>query len=69
MLSQRIRKELLLQLSGIIFLIGFYWILRSKSGFTEIHAYTIAVTVLLTHLLVSFVAFLEKNKAQVLAIQ
>lgn len=63
MLSQRIRKELLLQLSGIIFLIGFYWILPGqKSGFTEIHAYTIAVTVLLTHLLVSFVAFLEKNK-------
>lgn len=63
MLSQRIRKELLLQLSGIIFLIGFYWILPGqKSGFTEIHAYTIAVTVLLTHLLVSFVPFLEKNK-------
>lgn len=62
-LSQRIRKELLLQLSGIIFLIGFYWVLPGqKSGFTEIHAYTIVVTVLLTHLLVSFVPFLEKNK-------
>ncbi|WP_228413506.1 DUF4153 domain-containing protein [Chryseobacterium sp. CH21] len=63
MLSQRIGKELLLQLSGIIFLTGFYFILPDKkNGFTEVYAYIIAVTALLSHLLVSFVPFLEKNR-------
>ncbi|AYZ11773.1 DUF4153 domain-containing protein [Chryseobacterium arthrosphaerae] len=63
MLSQRIGKELLLQVSAIAFLIGFYYILPDKQkNFTDIHFYIIAVTVLLTHLLVSFIPFLEKNK-------
>ncbi|CAI8779882.1 DUF4153 domain-containing protein [Chryseobacterium sp. IT-36CA2] len=63
MLSQRIGRELLLQVSGIIFLIGFYFILPDKkNGFTEVYAYIIAVTVLLSHLLVSFVPFLEKDR-------
>ncbi|MGN7864222.1 DUF4153 domain-containing protein [Chryseobacterium sp. 22458] len=63
MLSQRIGKELLLQISGIAFLIGFYFILPDKQrNFTDVHFYIIAVTALLTHLLVSFIPFLEKNK-------
>lgn len=63
MLSQRIGKEFLLQLCGIAFLIGFYFILPNKrNDFTEVYGYTIAVTALLTHLLVSFVPFLKKNK-------
>ncbi|PXW17757.1 uncharacterized protein DUF4153 [Chryseobacterium sp. CBTAP 102] len=63
MLSQRIGKELLLQVSGIIFLIVFYCILPDKkNNFTEVYAYTIAVTALLSHLLVSFVPFLEKDR-------
>lgn len=63
MLSQRIRKELLLQASGIVFLIGFYYILPDKkNSFTEVYAYIIAVTALLSHLLVSFVPFLEKDR-------
>lgn len=63
MLSQRIGKSLLLQLLGIIFLIGFYFILPEKQkDFTEVYGFIIAVTALLSHLLVSFVAFLEKNK-------
>ncbi|ALR30222.1 ABC transporter permease [Chryseobacterium sp. IHB B 17019] len=63
MLSQRIGKTLLLQLLGIIFLIGFYFILPEKQkDFTEVYGFIIAVTALLSHLLVSFVAFLEKNK-------
>ncbi len=36
--------------------------LIKKSGFTEIYIYTIAVTALLSHLLVSFVPFLEKDR-------
>ncbi|MBE4949111.1 DUF4153 domain-containing protein [Chryseobacterium culicis] len=63
MLSQRIGKELLLYISGIVFLSGFYLILPDKkSGFTEIYIYTIAVTALLSHLLVSFAPFLEKDR-------
>jgi len=63
MLSQRIGKTLLLQLCGIIFLIGFYLILPEKQkDFTEVYGFIIAVTALLGHLLVSFVAFLEKNR-------
>ncbi len=63
MLSQRIGKELLLRLLGVAFLIGFYFILPDqKKDFTKVYAYTIAVTALLIHLLVSFIPFLEKNK-------
>ncbi|MDH5033625.1 DUF4153 domain-containing protein [Chryseobacterium cucumeris] len=63
MLSQRIGKELLLQVCGIVFLIGFYYILPDKkNSFTEVYAYIIAVTALLSHLLVSFVPFLEKDR-------
>ncbi|MCD9616139.1 DUF4153 domain-containing protein [Chryseobacterium gleum] len=63
MLSQRIGKELLLQILGIIFLIGFYFILPDKKYyFTEVYAYIIAVTALLSHLLVSFIPFLEKDR-------
>ncbi|WP_433629307.1 DUF4153 domain-containing protein [Chryseobacterium cucumeris] len=63
MLSQRIGKELLLQVSGIVFLIGFYYILPDKkNSFTEVYVYIIAVTALLSHLLVSFVPFLEKDR-------
>ncbi|QPQ51150.1 DUF4153 domain-containing protein [Chryseobacterium indologenes] len=63
MLSQRIGKELLLQLAGIAFLIGFYNILpNKKSYFTDDYSYLIVVTGILMHLLVSFIPFLEKNK-------
>lgn len=63
MLSQRIGKELLLHASGVIFLIGFYCILPDrKESFTEVHAYLIAVTALLSHLLVSCIPFLERDR-------
>lgn len=62
MLSQRIGKELLLQLFGIIFLVGFYFVLPGKEkDFTEVYGYIIAITVLLTHLFVSFIPFLGQN--------
>jgi len=63
MLSQRIGKEIILNVLGILFLIGFYFILPDKKNrFTEVYAYIIAITALLSHLLVSFVPFLEKDK-------
>ncbi|WP_126650472.1 DUF4153 domain-containing protein [Chryseobacterium aureum] len=63
MLSQRIGKELLLQGAGVIFLICFYFILPDKkNNFTEVYLYIIAVTALLSHLLVSFIPFIEKNR-------
>lgn len=63
MLSQRVGKELLLQISGVAFLIGFYNILPGKqSDFTEDYSYLIIVMAILMHLLVSFIPFLQKNK-------
>ncbi|WP_449398241.1 hypothetical protein [Chryseobacterium wanjuense] len=47
MLSQRIGKELLLQLFGVVFLLGFYFVLPEKEkDFTEVYGYIIAITVL-----------------------
>ncbi|MGN7758355.1 DUF4153 domain-containing protein [Chryseobacterium sp. 22532] len=62
-LSQRIGKRLLLEILGTAFLIGFFFILPAKErDFTEVHGFIIAITLLLSHLLVSFGAFLEKNR-------
>lgn len=63
MLSQRIGKSLILEIAGTVFLIGFYYILPSKEkDFTEVYGYIIAITALLSHLLVSFVAFLSRDR-------
>lgn len=63
MLSQRIGKAFLLEICGVIFLIGFYFIFPDeKKEFIETHGYIIAITFLLSHLLVSFVPFLDNNK-------
>ncbi|RTY89128.1 DUF4153 domain-containing protein [Flavobacterium sp. GT3R68] len=66
MLSQRIGKELLWQALGILFLIGFYFILPDeKELFTEVYAFVIIPTFVLSHLMVAFIPFLnhtpEKN--------
>nr|WP_315027865.1 DUF4153 domain-containing protein [uncultured Chryseobacterium sp.] len=63
MLSQRIGRELLLQLLGVVFLIGFYFVLPDKkNNFTEVYAYIIIITAILTHLMVSFIPFLKDDK-------
>lgn len=62
-LSQRIGKSFLLELLGTLFLIGFYFVFpATEKEFTEVYGFIIATTVLLSHLLVSFVAFLSKDK-------
>ena len=63
MLSQRIGKEILLQLIGITFLIFFYFLLPTEEKqFTEVYAFLLIPTFILSHLLVSFIPFLGKNR-------
>lgn len=63
MLSQRIGRELLLQLFGILILICIYFILpNEEKDFTEVYAFLLIPIFLLSHLLVSFIAFIGKNK-------
>ena len=63
MLSQRIGKEILLQLFGIIFLIFFYFLLPEREiQFTEVYAFLIIPTFILSHLLVSFISFIGRNR-------
>ncbi len=63
MLSQRIGKEILLQLVGIIFLVFFYFILPTEEKqFTEVYAFLLIPTFILSHLLVSFSPFIGKNR-------
>ncbi len=61
-LSQRIGKEIVLQLVGIVFLIFFYFLLPAKEKqFTEVYAFLLIPTFILSHLLVSFLPFVGKN--------
>lgn len=61
-LSQRIGKQFLLELGGILFLIGFYFLLpKLEKDFTEVYAFLIVPTFVLSHLFVSFAAFVRKK--------
>ncbi|MBU4538030.1 MAG: DUF4153 domain-containing protein [Weeksellaceae bacterium] len=63
MLSQRIGKGLLLEILGIAFLVFFYFLLPEKEKyFTEKYAFLLVPTFILSHLLVSFVAFAGKKR-------
>lgn len=63
MLSQRIGKELILNLVGIAFLILVYYLLpASEKNFTEVYAYLLIPLFLLSHILVAFIPFLDKNQ-------
>lgn len=63
MLSQRISKEIYLEIAGIIFLIGFYLLLPDREkDFTEFYALLLIPTFILSHLLVSFIAFFGEKK-------
>jgi len=63
MLSQRIGKFFLLQLAGILFLLFFYFLLPNhEKKFTEQYAFLIVPTYILSHLLVSFIAFFGQKK-------
>ena len=63
MLSQRIGKGLLLEILGTVFLIFFYFLLpEQEKYFTEKYAFLLIPVFILSHLLVSFVAFFGKNR-------
>lgn len=63
MLSQRIGKGILLEVSGIIFLIFFYFLLPAEEKeFTEQYAFLLIPTFILSHLFVSFIAFFGEKK-------
>jgi len=63
MISQRIGKEILLQILGVVFLIGFLLFLPEKQEyFTENYVYLIVSIFILSHLLVAFGAFLRSRK-------
>ena len=58
-LSQRIGKSILLEASGTAFLVLFYFLLPAQEkDFTEQYAFLLIPTFILSHLLVSFIAFL-----------
>lgn len=62
MLSQRIGRELLWNVLGILFLIGYFFILPEKQkDFTVVHAFIIFPSIILSHLSVACIAFLGKN--------
>lgn len=63
MLSQRIGREILLEVFGVLFLIFFYFLLPEKKiDFTEKYAFLIIPTFILSHLLVSFIAFFGEKR-------
>ena len=63
MLSQRIGQELILQLCGLIILAVIYFVLPPREkDFTEVYAFVLIPILILSHLLVSFVAFIGHNK-------
>lgn len=65
MLSQRIGKTVLWHILGVFFLIGFYFTLPLKEkDFTEVYAFLLVPTYLLSHLLVAFIAYLNKKNTE-----
>src|SRR5690606_8283650 len=63
MLAQRIGKGLVLETAVLVFLTGFYFFLPAKEkDFTEMYAFILIPTFILSHLLVSFIPFIRKSK-------
>ncbi len=63
MLSQRIGKEFLLQVLGLGILAIFYFVLpSSEKDFSEVYAFVLVPSYVLSHLLVSFVAFFGEGR-------
>lgn len=62
-LAERIGKKILLNLLGVIFLVIYYqfFLPHDNKDFGTVHAVLLVVSFILTHLLVSFIAFLGKN--------
>lgn len=64
-LSQRIGKELIWSVLGILILVGIYFILpSSEKDFTEMYYFILVPLFILSHLLVSFIAFIQKEDSE-----
>ncbi len=64
-LSQRMQKGIWVELAGLLFLIGFYFILPKKEdSFTEFYAYLLIPVYVMSHLLVSFAAFAKREYSE-----
>ena len=62
MLAQRFGKELIFIFVALLILVGFYYILpASTEDFNEVYAFIIIPTYILSHLFVSFAAFIREK--------
>lgn len=65
MLTQRIGNALLWNVLGLLFLVGFYFVLpTNKDDFTDMYVYLLAPVYILAHLLVAFIAFVKKEDSE-----
>lgn len=65
MLAQRIKNGLIWQLAGILFLLGFFFVLPSEEkNFSEVYGFIIVPTFILSHLLVAFISFTKKENEE-----
>ncbi|MBP7174390.1 MAG: DUF4153 domain-containing protein [Cloacibacterium sp.] len=65
-LSQRIGRKLLLNVTGIVFLILYYLLFlpEEKQDFGIVHTTVLVVSFVLSHLLVAFVAFINRREIE-----
>lgn len=64
-LSQRISKQLLLTVIGLLFLVGYYFILpQNKDDFNEVYVFIIIPTYVLLHLLVAFIPYITTGNPE-----
>ncbi|MFZ4105880.1 DUF4153 domain-containing protein [Flavobacterium sp.] len=65
MISQRIKNGIIWQIAGLLFLIGFYFVFpKNEADFSEVYAFKIATSFILSHLLVAFIAFINKENSE-----
>lgn len=63
MLSERIGKGIFLEIFAVAFLVFYYFLLpENEKDFTEWYAFLLIPTVILSHLLVSFIPFFGKSR-------
>ncbi len=64
--SQRWKMNFFIEVLGIFFLVGFYFILpKNEDDFTEFYAFLLIPVYILSHLLVSFVAFMRRKYLEI----
>lgn len=67
MWAERIGNKLLLNIVGLLFLVGFYFVAlpKTEEEFTIVHATIIIISFILSHLLVAFLPFLKKENPEI----